>query len=37
VHLQEALAARLIHYGYRELDGAVIRDARREFTQEISL
>lgn len=29
--------ARLIHYGYRELDGAVIRDARREFTQEISL
>ncbi len=36
-HLQEALAARLIHYGYRELDGAVIRGARREFTQEISL
>lgn len=36
-HLQQALAARLIHYGYRELDGAVIRDARREFTQEISL
>lgn len=36
-HLQEALAARLIHYGYRELDGAVIREARREFTQEISL
>lgn len=29
--------ARLIHYGYRELDGAVIRQARREFTQEISL
>ena len=31
-HLQEVLAARLIHYGYRELDGAVIREARREFT-----
>lgn len=36
-HLQVAMAARLIHYGYRELDGAVIRQARREFTQEISL
>lgn len=36
-HLQEALPARLIHYGYGELDGAVIREARREFTQEISL
>jgi hypothetical protein len=36
-HLQEVLAARLIHYSYRELDGAVIREARREFTQEISL
>jgi hypothetical protein len=31
------MAARLIHYGLRELDGAVIRQARREFTQEISL
>src|SRR4029453_6018894 len=36
-YLQTAMAARLIHYGLRELDGAVIRQARREFTQEISL
>ena len=36
-HLQEAMAARLIHYGYRDLDGAAIRSVRREFTQEISL
>ena len=36
-HLREVLAARLIHFGYHDLDGAVIREARREFTQEISL
>lgn len=36
-YLQGVMAARLIHYGYRELDAAVIRAARREFTQEISL
>jgi hypothetical protein len=36
-HLREVLAARLIHFGYHDLDGAVIRDAQREFTQEISL
>ena len=31
------MAPRLIHYGYRDLDGAAIRSVRREFTQEISL
>ncbi len=36
-HLREVLAARLIHFGYHDLDGAVIREARREFTQELSL
>lgn len=36
-HLQDALASRLIHYGIPELDGAVIREAKREFTQEVSL
>lgn len=36
-HLHAALTARLIHFGYRELDAAVIREAHREFTQEISL
>jgi RES domain-containing protein len=36
-HLQVAMAARLIHYGIPELDGSVIRESRREFTQEVSL
>jgi hypothetical protein len=36
-HLQTIMAARLIHYGIPELDGSVIREARREFTQELSL
>lgn len=36
-HLQTALASRLVHYGIRELDGSVIRESRREFTQDISL
>ncbi len=36
-HLREVLAARLIHFGYQDLDGAVVREAHREFTQEISL
>jgi len=36
-YLQRAMTARLIHYGLSELDGAVIRQACREFTQEISL
>ena len=31
------MAARMIHYGMKELDGSTIREARREFTQEISL
>ena len=35
-HLLDVLAARLIHFGYHDLDGAAIREARREFTQEIS-
>ena len=36
-HLHVALASRLIHYGFAELDAAAIRhSAPRQFTQEIS-
>lgn len=36
-YLQNVMASRLVHYGVQELDGSVIREARRELTQEMSL
>jgi hypothetical protein len=36
-YLRTAMASRLVHYGLADLDGSVIRESRREFTQEISL
>jgi RES domain len=36
-HLQLAMSAKLISYNIKELDGSVIREARREFTQDVSL
>jgi hypothetical protein len=34
--LRPRIAARAVHYGIRDLDGATIRDADRRLTQEIS-